>query len=146
MVRFAFEKDMYDTLEFMPLDVRRRLDLAGLRISLAGWQALPFADRLTLGQLCIRTGVDLEAYRLIARALMDRVAQPIKVEPAGTPWREAPALVSIAERARSLGHALDPAGWGALDDASKYALYRLADAKKDPHKFEAALDELLPSH
>jgi hypothetical protein len=145
MNRFRFEQDLYATLEFMPLDVRRRSDMAGVRISLAGWQALSFAERLTLGQLSVDTDADLDAYRLIARAMMERVEQPMKEEHRLTPWREPGVTVRIAERAQLLGCAFERAGWDALDDASKYALYRLSDSKKDPHKFEAALSELLPS-
>lgn len=143
MHRFEFEKDMYDALEFMPLDVRRRSDMAGVRISLAGWQALTFADRLTLGQLAVDTEADLDAYRLIARALMDRVEQPMKEDHRATPWRDPQVTVAIAARARELGCTFDPASWGALDDACKYVLYRLSDSKKDPDKFRAALVEVL---
>ena len=145
MHRFGFEHDMYETLEFMPLDIRRRSDMAGVRISLAGWQALAFAERLTLGQLSVDTEADLDAYRLIARAMMNRVEQPMKEEHRATPWRDAGVTTRVAARARELGFAFEPAGWGALSDSAKYALYRLADSKKDPSKLEAALAELLPS-
>ena len=44
--RFEFEGAIHDTLECVPMSVRRKLDLATLKISLAGWQALSRAERL----------------------------------------------------------------------------------------------------
>ena len=39
---FAFEREIYETLEFLPMEVRRELDLGRLKLSLAAWQALSF--------------------------------------------------------------------------------------------------------
>ena len=44
--RFDFEKDLYETLELVPLSVRRKLDLAGVKLDSNQWQALSRVERL----------------------------------------------------------------------------------------------------
>jgi hypothetical protein len=48
-LRFAFE-DGAETLEYMAQSMRRKLDLAGAKIGLKGWQAMTRAERLALSQ------------------------------------------------------------------------------------------------
>ena len=49
--RFTFEGDIHESLDCVPLSVRRKLDLAALKISLDGWQQLSRAERLSLCHL-----------------------------------------------------------------------------------------------
>lgn len=116
-------------LEFMPLDVRRKLDLAGLRPSLADWESL------TLGQRQELHDAPVEGFAERVLALLPNVA---RTEKSDRPWDR--AHDAIAARAKELGVTLGR--WEDLDDAARYALYRLADPKKDGTKFRAALAEL----
>jgi hypothetical protein len=116
-------------LEFMPLDVRRKLDLAGLKPSLADWESLTLAQRKELDE------APTEGFGDRVRAMLPNVA---KTAPSDRPWDH--ARDRIAARAKELGVTL--ARWDDLDDAARYALYRLSDPKKDGAKFRAALEEL----
>lgn len=49
-----FESDTVQRLDWMPLAVRFKLDVARLRLTLQQWQALPHAQRLDLVQ-CLST-------------------------------------------------------------------------------------------
>jgi hypothetical protein len=116
-------------LEFMPLDVRRKLDLAGLKPSLADWESLTLAQRKELDE------APAEGFAERILAMLPNVA---KTTPSDRPWDR--AHDQIAARAKELGVTL--ARWEDLDDSARYALYRLADPKKDPQKFRAAVAEL----
>jgi len=46
--RFDFENEEYATLELIPMSVRRKLDLAGVKLHLNQWQALSRTERLAV--------------------------------------------------------------------------------------------------
>ena len=49
--RFQYESQYYTTLSRLPLDVRRKLDLIGLKISLKDWLAFSLEERAVLCHL-----------------------------------------------------------------------------------------------
>ncbi|MGZ3424770.1 MAG: nitrate reductase associated protein [Polyangiales bacterium] len=115
-------------LEYMPLDVRRKLDLAGLRPTLVEWQSLTLEQRAALD------AAPLEGFADQVIALLPDVA---RTPPSTRPWNG--ARDAITAHAKSMGLALE--GWESLDDAQRYALFRLAQPEKDREKFRAALAE-----
>ncbi len=139
---FAFEGEESERLEWIPLDVRRRLDLAGVRLSLAGWQAMPLHARARLCEAPVDRETDVAAYAEAVRAAApaEAVTPIAKVPFDQRPWTDAGPRV--AERARALGVDVDLARWAELDDAARYALHRLSDPKKSEAKLRAALAEL----
>ena len=53
--RYRYEAEFYRTLNRIPLDVRMKLDLAGVKISLKDWLAFSFEERTVLCHLPIET-------------------------------------------------------------------------------------------
>src|SRR5436305_14903016 len=74
---FEFEGDVHRTLETIPLAVRRKLDLAGLKLSLQGWTSLSRAEKLALCHLPVEGDGDLDVYREALRGFADRSAHPV---------------------------------------------------------------------
>ncbi|MEZ4406029.1 MAG: nitrate reductase associated protein [Polyangiales bacterium] len=144
--RFAFEGDVHASLECVPLTVRRKLDLAGLKISLVGWQTLTRAERLALCHLPVDEDDEVEVYREVYRSFADRAGVPLKPLPdAGMstrPWLAAAPPEAVRARVALLGCEVDLDRWPALDEESRYALLKLSDPKKDVWKLRAALGEL----
>lgn len=69
------------TLEWIPQSVRSRMDAAGVRISLAMWQAMALADRQLLAQNAGRASVSHATFvelldAALARAGTARLAHP----------------------------------------------------------------------
>src|SRR5205814_10103329 len=62
-LRLELEGDLHRTLEFIPLAVRRKLDLAGLKLSLKAWAAMTRAERLAVCHLPVDGEGDLDVYR-----------------------------------------------------------------------------------
>lgn len=144
--RFDFEGDIHATLDCVPMSVRRKLDLAALKISLEGWQTLTLAERLALCHLPVDSAHELEVYVEVMRGLCERASVPLKplVDPvaAARAWNAAAVPEALAQRASALGAKLTPEVWRALDEESRYALLKLCDPKRNPLKVHALLVEL----
>jgi hypothetical protein len=138
-LRFAFEGDVHETLATIPLAVRRKLDLAGLKLSLAGWTALSRAERLAVCHLPVDSGADLEIYREALRGFAERAGQPVlpleggPVDPAS--WAAASVPPEIAAR-------VSEKDWARLSEEARYALVKLAGPRRGPEKLALALAEL----
>src|SRR5258705_5786573 len=133
--RFAFEGDMHDTLECVPLTVRRKLDLVGLKISLAGWQTLPREERLALCHLPVDEAWEVAVYREIFEGFAARASvalSPLAHEEAErTRWNTPRPPEGVQARLDALGCVLEPARWASLDEESRYALVKMAEPKRD---------------
>jgi hypothetical protein len=141
--RFQFEGDIHQSLDCVPLTVRRRLDLAGLKISLAGWQTLTRGERLALCHLPTENEADIAVYREVMQQFCDARGVALKPLPdADRVWNAAEPPAPLRTRLDELAVALAPAAWRALDEESRYALCKLADPQREPAKLQAALIEL----
>jgi hypothetical protein len=141
---FAFETEIDEALSFMPLALRYRLDRAGLKASLAAWQALPVDERRRLFDTPAASDADIAGFALALRsALAEAGHAPSALPPLPSPppWREGRALDNASAWATELGLPLDLSRWASLDDVQRYALYRLSNARKSPDAFRGALGE-----
>src|SRR5689334_2927621 len=106
---FTFEAELYETLEFMPLSVRYRLDLAGVKLSLAAWRELPRGEREALCAHLVGTPEDLAAFAARAERDAASTGHPVtRFPPPERPWSTEVARDAVVERARSLGARVDP--------------------------------------
>jgi hypothetical protein len=145
-LRFAFEGDVHETLATIPLAVRRKLDLAGLKLSLAGWTALSRAERLAVCHLPADSGRDLEVYREALRGFAERAGHPVvaleggPVDPGS--WGAGNVAPAVAARMSELGREISGEEWARLSDEARYVLVKLAEPRRGPEKFVRALEEL----
>lgn len=140
--KFAFEGDVHETLNGIPLGVRRKLDIAGVFVPLEGWLSLPFEERLVLCHLPVDTDEEIDAYRMILETFAARSEVPLDPLPRALPWRTDEIPAPVRERLATLEHVLDAGRWATLDDDARFALVKLADAHRSPWKFLTVLDEL----
>ncbi len=145
--QFHFEAETYVSLGCVPLAVRRKLDLARLKISLTGWQSLPFPDRLALCHLPVDGKGDLEVYREVLRAFAARAGAEVKDLPELTPaaWSGDAVPPRVEEKVSVLGRLITLVKWRSLDEETRYCLWKYATTRDDPAKiatlFAEALDE-----
>lgn len=143
---FQFEHDFVGSWRCIPLCVRRKLDLIGLKLKLSHWLELNQQQRQELVGWPDEPPslASLRAHLLSCTAAMaDGKAKPLA--PAqGEAWQQAnriPAEVSRATQER--GYGLDLLQWGALDEIERFALCKLARPGHDHQNLDAALLELL---
>jgi hypothetical protein len=130
--RFEFEGDVHQTLECVPLTVRRK--------------TLTRAERLALCHLPVDSDEDREVYIEVMRTFCDRAGVSLKplvdADASGRTWNVSTTPARVKERADALHARLDDTAWRHLDEESRYALVKLSDPKRNPLKLHAALVEL----
>ena len=145
MRRHPFEEEPeIARLAWMPLDVRRKLDLAGLHVSLASWQALSIEEREAWCDAEVSTAGEASAFADRARAACaahpPREDAPVPAD--AKPWDSAHAAALVSQRARELELVTDLSGWAGLDESARYALLRLSEKRKSADKLRRALASL----
>jgi hypothetical protein len=145
-VLFEFEQDFVDSLRCIPMAVRFKLDLCGIKVSLRQWSRFTLADRTEMLTTPCDTPGQVERYRL---DLIDRIAQrvgelaqPIPIEP-NPAWADVdrpPDALSV--HAVTIGlEPLTTSQWGALTDLQRFALIKLSREGHDNVNFVPALRE-----
>lgn len=136
MRRFRFEgRD--DVLELIPLAVRRKLDVAAVKIGLEAWQSLERWQRRILCEMPVDDGPEREEYRQVVVGLLGGRASPLP--PAREEWRD---FASLSGRIAARGLTLTRERFDSLDDEARYALHKLSDPRRDPSRLTAAFLEL----
>jgi hypothetical protein len=137
----SFERDTWERLDLVPLGVRRKLDLAALKISLAAWQALTLDERRLLRDLPAGDEPEVARFAAALGAAAARAGVGLEALPDadGPAWRAADVPAALRVRAPEL----DVEAWRALDDEARYFLVKLAEKRREPERFAVALAELV---
>lgn len=140
-VVFPFE-DVGESLALLPLAARRALDVAGLRLSLEGYQSLSVPERRDLALFGMSDQVDTpRVERLVRKSSMP----PTRIKPIADPDPRIPPEQLNA--ALGVRRSVDPLVWAKLRAIERYALIhvmRRSIAHDDPGRLESAASALLP--
>lgn len=141
---FAFEADFTADLRCIPMAVRRKLDLAGVKLKLVHWHGLAAAERQRLLAWADDPAAiaDLRQWLLErSRELPDGPARPL--EPAlASDWQQGerwPAVLIAA--CRQLQLSLRPGGWQGLQELQRFALVKLSHPGHEHRNLPLALAE-----
>jgi hypothetical protein len=126
---FGFESDFVDSLRCIPMAVRYRLDLAGVKLKLNEWSKLDTPNRLALVDKSCGTPQEIAAYRdalsvLVAKACGQ--APSLLPGPVDMEWDSPTVPAQVREKAASTGIALDDTSWKALSVLQRFALVKLS--------------------
>ncbi len=140
---FAFEADFMGSWRCIPLCVRRKLDLAGIKLKLRHWLALDEGER----QQLVDWPDDPQDLRDFAFHLKQRTATmgdgpvgelPI---PQPLPWRERDPPAGVIAALRPMGQTLNQGQWQRLSELERFALCKLARPGHDHRNLTPALTE-----
>ena len=143
--RYRFESEVYPTLSRVPLHVRMKLDLTGVKISLKSWLAFGMEERNVLCHLPVETDEERRVFssylNLLSRryfgedaALVAPVTDP--------PWEELARIPdSVQARGKETEKAVTVEEWSRWHLGQRYALFKLSVSKNEPEVFFAALKE-----
>jgi len=143
--RFRYEAEFYPTLSRLPLDVRRKLDLAGLKISLKDWLAYGFEERSVLCHLPVESAEERRVFTVYLDFLSRKYrGMPIEITEAmdSARWDAAQVPAPVAQKSAACSRIVSPAEWRGWKEHQRYALYKTATSKKQPEAFAGVLDEL----
>jgi hypothetical protein len=143
--KFKFEDEMHESLQCVPMAVRRKLDRVGLKIGLQQWKSLDRGERLAICHLPVDSAEECDALGLFIREAMKRRfgVEPKRLTDAQRASAEPPASppARVVAHARSAGFDLSAAAWSQLDADERFALTKLGDAETPSHNLAAALKE-----
>jgi hypothetical protein len=141
---FAFEADFTADLRCIPMAVRRKLDLAGVKLKLQHWSELTAEERSAL----LAWADDPEAIEALRQHLLARTASlsagPARElpPPNGEPWQQAESVPAVlAASCAELGLRLRPDAWAALDELRRFALVKLSHPGHEHRNLPRALAE-----
>ncbi len=142
---YRYEGEFYPTHSRIPLDVRMKLDLTGLKISLKDWLALSFEERTVLCHLPIDHAEEKQAFAAYIDFLSHRYrGQPVEATPSLDPalWNSSEVPEPVAQKSASCFNTVMLAEWRRWEPHQRYALYKTAISKSQPEAFADILDEL----
>jgi len=143
---FEFESDFAGSLRCIPMIVRQKLDLAGIKMTLRQWSQVSRDDRAVLTVLGCEDDAAQRDYRARVLGLIaERCDEPPRfLEACGLEdWQDARTMPEIVrQQAASDGIAAPSAAqWAALDPLQRFALVKLSRSKHDNENFVPAMRE-----
>jgi hypothetical protein len=142
---FGFEADFVDSLRCIPMAVRLRLDVTGVKLKLNEWSKLGQADRLALANTSCRGPAEILAYSQALSRLVEKTSgvRPSMLAELPEPiWEDASRVpAQVLEQARALGLELPQSAWAALHPLQRFALTKLSRAGHENLNFLPAMRE-----
>jgi hypothetical protein len=143
---FQFEKDFAGALYCIPMAVRRKLDLCGVKVSLKQWNRFTLEEREQLVTRGCDTPEQTDAYQHeVAHLLETRAGDTPQLldRDAGTEWKNASTIPQrlidyCAEREVA---APSLAQWAALTELQRFALFKLTRPRHTNENFIPAMRE-----
>lgn len=141
---FRFEADFAGDLRCLPMAVRRKLDLAGVKLKLVHWYGLPGEER----QRLLAWPDDPDSLGAMRAWLLER-SHTLPQGPAGLlapaineSWQQEESIPeALAASCRQLGLSLRPDGWGRLDELQRFALVKLSHPGHEHRNLARALED-----
>jgi hypothetical protein len=142
---FGFEADFVDSLRCIPMAVRLRLDVSGVKLKLNEWSKLGQAERLALAKNPCRAPAEIDAYkeglsRLVEKtsgtrpSMLLELPEPIWDNPSNVPGQ-------VLDQAGQLGLSLPVEGWALLSPLQRFALTKLSRPGHENRNFLPAMKE-----
>jgi hypothetical protein len=141
---FTFEADFAGDLRCLPMAVRRKLDLAGVKLKLVHWHGLTGEERQRLlawpddaGSLATMRTWLLERSRSLPQGPAGLLAPAVDES-----WQQQASLPEpLAASCRQLGLSLRSDGWTCLDELQRFALVKLSHPGHEHRNLARALQE-----
>ena len=143
--RYRYEAEFYPTLNRIPLDVRMKLDLTGLKISLKDWLACSLEERTVLCHLPLNDTEEKQAFIGYTDFLCRKYRnQPVEITSALNPalWNASQVPEPVARKSATCFNTVRLPEWQSWEPHQRYALYKMAISKSQPEAFADILDEL----
>lgn len=141
---FGFESDFVASLRCIPMAVRYRLDLSGVKLRLNEWSKLGQAERRRLLEMPVSGPGEAAAYRDMLSAMVEAAcgAAPSLMPESPEPVWESPAAPEqVRAKAAETGVALSDASWQSLAPLQRFALVKLSRPGHENLNFVPAAEE-----
>ena len=143
--RFRYEAEFYSSLSRIPLHVRMKLDLTGIKISLKNWLAFDLAERAALCHLPCRLSDERQAFVGYLDFLSRKYfGTPAVVTSAldSTLWGKAQLPEAVRKKSADSLQRVTLQEWVNWQCHERYALYKTATSQSQPDAFAQVLEQL----
>lgn len=149
MTLFDFEQNGGYPLRRIPMIMRMKLDVCGLRISLAAWQALRRDERETLVAMPFASDEEREAFRARLVAMLapyaddpEKAVEQVDIDPSPAWQQEKTVPQDVIDTLNALSlPAITQAQWASLSVLQRFALSKLTRPGHKNAKLLPALRE-----
>ena len=142
---FQFESDFVASLRCIPMIVRFKLDLCGVKLSLRAWSRFDQETRALCVSLPTRSAKEIADYgTTLCHAIEQIGQQPVLLEVDQSPaWVDVQCVPPVVvERAEKLGIGCDRFDrWSNLPPLHRFALVKLTRGGHENENFRPALKE-----
>lgn len=143
---FSFETDFAGALYCIPMAVRRKLDLCGVKVSLKQWNKFTLEERQQLVTRSCDTPEQADSYQsVVAQLLQTRAGDTPHFldRDAGTEWKGTSAVPErLIQYCQERGvEAPSLAQWAALPELQRFALFKLTRPGHTNENFIPAMRE-----
>ena len=137
-VLFSFD-DADASLGRMPIAARRALDLAGWRVALDAWRAMPFEDRR---RVTLAGATEIVDPFVVEEAVRRAGSSVMRVRP--TPDPDSTRPPTDLATALEPGRTIDARGWSNLRAVERYALVHALRQAPDRAYLHDVFDDIIP--
>ena len=142
---YRHESDIYPSLSRIPLHVRMKLDVTGIKISLKDWLAFSIEERTVLCHLPVETEEEKQAFA----SYLDFLSRRYRGEPVAKTEAMSDSLwdsvlqvpATVARKSASQIPPVTIEEWRRWKSYQRYALYKTALSQSEPEQFFAVLKE-----
>lgn len=143
---FQFEKDFAGALYCIPMAVRRKLDLCGVKVSLKQWNRFTLDEREQMVAQSCDTASEIDDYgRYVVGVIENRTSGPAQLleRDDGAEWND---TKSVPQRVVDYSIERDvtpptPAQWAALTPLQRFSIFKLTRPGHTNENFEPAMRE-----
>ncbi len=143
--RYNFESEIYPSLSLIPLHVRMKLDITGVKISLRTWLAFSLEERWVLCHLPVETEEEGKNFSSYLAFLTRRYVgeEPSRVQAVSNlPWEDSSQVPdSVRAKSDGIDCPVTLEEWSQWNTYQRFALSKLSVSKNEPEKFYQALQE-----
>jgi hypothetical protein len=145
MSLFQFEQDFADSLRCIPMSVRLKLDLCGIKLKLHQWVKFSLEQKQEYVNWSSQTPKDIEEFgvhlRQLIRSTCHEEAKEVSPEPQPE-WQNTERIpLSVQEKAEELRIQITLDFWRNLQDIQRFALIKLSRSNHENKNFLPALQE-----
>jgi len=142
---FQFEQDFITSLRCIPMIVRMKLDICGVKLKLHHWHQLDEKERQNLITCPCETNAEAEHYRQQLQTLLQQktgsmaTELPIDSQPA---WLNTDIIPDeVQQQALKLQRKISLTAWQGLNPMQRFALIKLSRSNHENNNFLPALQE-----
>lgn len=142
---FQFEQDFIESLRCIPMVVRFKLDLCGVKLKLDHWQQFTATEKETFVQLPCGSEAEARHYRQRLQDLIlaktGAIAKELPIDPQ-PPWAQREAIPSqLQAQLQKYEFTLTLSQWQALTPLQRFVLIKLSAPKHENRNFPQAMAE-----